>query len=195
MNLIINAPDSANGNENGRYACSVRRDGRGWGTVFLALPPLRTRGATRNSHAHYPAARWGHRALPPLRTREVRTARAPWYGAAALPQVRVTGRRALRGYRGRTETPPAKLSACATAITPAWCDAKFARALPCGAMGTSRPTAITPAWCARALYPNAVGSPKSSAAGGNAQSGVCVGRFHGKKNNRVVLKYGILRVP
>ena len=23
----------------------------------------------------------------------------------------------------------------------------------------------------------------------------CVGRFHGKKNNRVVLKYGILRVP
>ena len=51
----------------------------------------------RNSRAHYPAARWGHRALPPLRTREVRTARAPWYGAAALLRVRVTGRRALRG--------------------------------------------------------------------------------------------------
>ena len=48
----------------------------------------------------------------------VRTARAPWYGAAALPQVRVTGRRALRGYWGRTETPPAKLSACATCRAP-----------------------------------------------------------------------------
>ena len=78
MNFIINAPDSANGNENGRYACSVRRDGRGWGTVFLALPPLRTR--------------------------EVGTA-------------------------------------------------KFARALPCGAMGTSRPTAITPAKFARVVRP------------------------------------------
>ena len=31
-----------------------------------------------------------------------------------LPRVRMTGRRALRGYGGRTETPPAKLSACAT---------------------------------------------------------------------------------
>ena len=30
----------------------------------------------------------------------------------------VTGRRALRGYRGRTETPPAKLSACATCHYP-----------------------------------------------------------------------------
>ena len=86
----------------------------------------RVRWAPRNSHAHYPAARWGHRALPPLRTREVRTARALWYGAAALPRMRGTGRRALRGYWGRTETPPAKLSACATAIT----HAPFARALP-----------------------------------------------------------------
>ena len=34
----------------------------------------------------------------------------------------VTGRRALRGYRGRTETPPAKLSACATC--------HYSRALP-----------------------------------------------------------------
>ena len=58
--------------------------------------------------------------------RVVRTARALWYGAAALPRVRGTGRRALRGYWGRTETPPAKLSACATAIT----HAPFARALP-----------------------------------------------------------------
>ena len=33
--------------------------------------------------------------------------RAPRWGAG------MTGRRALRGYRGRTETPPAKLSACA----------------------------------------------------------------------------------
>ena len=28
--------------------------------------------------------------------------------------LEVNRRRALRGYRGRTETPPAKLSACAT---------------------------------------------------------------------------------
>ena len=34
--------------------------------------------------------------------------RAPRWGAG------VTRRRALRGYRGRPETPPAKLSACAT---------------------------------------------------------------------------------
>ena len=79
--------------------------------------------------------------------RMVRTARAPWYGAAALPRVGMTKRRALRGYRGRTETPPAKLSACATCHYP--------RALPtatgrCGAMiacggSPPRPTAITPA--------------------------------------------------
>ena len=66
----------------------------------------------------------------------------PWNGGG-LPRMGVTGRRALRGYRGRTETPPTKLSACATCHYP--------RALPtttgrCGAMGTSRPTAITPAW-------------------------------------------------
>ena len=51
----------------------------------------------------------------------------------------MTKRRALRGYRGRTETSPAKLSACATCHYP--------RALrtatgQCGAVGTSRPTAI-----------------------------------------------------
>ena len=45
--------------------------------------------------------------------------RALWYGAAALPRMGVTGRRALRGPgapaggRGRTETPPSKtLSVC-----------------------------------------------------------------------------------
>ena len=42
-----------------------------------------------------------------------------------------------------------------TAIMPAWC----ARALPCGAMGTSRPTAITHAWCARALPGRRDGCP------------------------------------
>ena len=57
---------------------------------------------------------------------------------------------ALRGYRGRTETPPAKLSACATC--------QYSRALPtatgrCGAMGTSRPTAITHAKFARRITP------------------------------------------
>ena len=61
--------------------------------------------------------------------------RAPWC-AAAVPHRRAqlrqgamlggaprwgaggTGRRALRGYWGRTETPPAKLSACATCRAP-----------------------------------------------------------------------------
>ena len=75
----------------------------------------------------------------------VRTPSVPRYPCAVvwcrgLPRVGMTKRRALRGYRGRTETPPAKLSACATCHYP--------RALPtatgrCGAMGTSRPTAIT----------------------------------------------------
>ena len=55
----------------------------------------------------------------------------------------VTGRRALRGYRGRTETPPAKLSACATCHYPRHLSHG---ALPtatgrCGAIETSRPTA------------------------------------------------------
>ena len=65
----------------------------------------------------------------------------------------VTGRRALRGYRGRTETPPAKLSACATCHYPRHLSHG---ALPtatgrCGAIGTSRPTAITHAKLARAV--------------------------------------------
>ena len=72
----------------------------------------------------------------------------------------VTGRRALRGYRGGAhgDAPSKTLSVCyrhyargvpdaithahrPRRITPAY----YPRALPCGAMGTSRPTAITPA--------------------------------------------------
>ena len=66
---------------------------------------IRTRGA----HAHYPAARWGHRALPPLR-----------------PAIFARNNH-TRGVHGALRT------------------AHYPRALPCGAMGTSRPTAITPA--------------------------------------------------
>ena len=52
-------------------------------------------------------ARCPHRAAAPS-ARCAAWHRAPRWGG------RVIGRRALRGYRGRTETPPAKLSACAT---------------------------------------------------------------------------------
>ena len=54
-------------------------------------------------------------------------AHAPWYGAAALPRVGMTKRRALRGYRGRTETPPAKLSACPTCHYARHATREFAR--------------------------------------------------------------------
>ena len=57
--------------------------------------------------------------------------------------LEVTERRALRGYRGRTETPPAKLSACATCHAYGTLPTRGAHG---GAMGTSRPTAITPAY-------------------------------------------------
>ena len=83
------------------------------------------------------AARWGHRALPPLRPRgtvqlhlplrprnsHTITRRVPWCGPIAY-----------------TEGVDPFLT---TAIAPA----HYPGALPCGAMGTSRPTAITPAWC------------------------------------------------
>ena len=66
---------------------------------------------------------------------------APWCGMAvrtvAWAPV-VTGRRALRGYRGRTETPQQNSQRVLLAI--------FHAHYPGGAMGTSRPTAITPAW-------------------------------------------------
>ncbi len=67
-----------------------------------------------------------HGALPaPCRARG-----AVWCRGSAA--VGGTGRRALRSYRGRTETPPAKLSACAT----------------CYAHG-ALPGAMPHAWCAR----------------------------------------------
>ena len=99
----------------------------------------------------------------------------------------VTGRRALRGYRGGAhgDAPSKTLSVCyrhyargvpdaithahrPRRITPAY----YPRALPCGAMGTSRPTAITPAWCARALptaIPTAI-TPAKFARGGSPLS-------------------------
>ena len=61
--------------------------------------------------------------------------RALCYGAAALPQMGVTGRRALRepgapaGGRGRTETPPSKTLSVCTAITPAHYPGHEARVL------------------------------------------------------------------
>ena len=135
----------------------------------------------------------------------VRTARAPWYGAAALPQVRVTGRRALRGPGAPAgdgahgDAPGKTLSVCyrhytrvvRTRNSPAhYPAARWGhRALP--PLRTHGAHAHYPG----TLYPNAVESPKSSAAGDMRKAAFCVGRFHGKKNNRVVLKYGILRVP
>ena len=98
-------------------------------------------------------------------------------GARGNKVVGGNRRRALRGPgapaggRGRTETPPATLSACATcnarghyarAVRTRIAHAKFARAsrtttghahYPGGAMGTSRPTAITPVWCAAITHP------------------------------------------
>ena len=59
---------------------------------------------------------------------------APRWGAGG------TGRRALRGYRGRTETPPAKLSACATWQAAHRADGAAARAGRPGGQA-SRPTA------------------------------------------------------
>ena len=65
-----------------------------------------------------------------------------------------TGRRALRSYRGRTETPPAKLSACATCHAARGVRTTTGHAhYSGGAMGTSRPTAITHAKFARHYTP------------------------------------------
>ena len=71
----------------------------------------------------------------------------------------MTRRRALRGPgapagdKGRTETPPAKLSACATCHYPREIRTTTGHAhYPGGAMRTSRPTAITPAWGAPPLH-------------------------------------------
>ena len=66
----------------------------------------------------------------------------------------VTRRRALRGYRGAHGDAPGKtLSVCYLQCQRHITHDHGARALPCGAMGTSRPTAITPAKFARALRP------------------------------------------
>ena len=76
------------------------------------------------------------------RPRRAAWSRAPWCGMAVRPvsgALGVTRRRALRGYRGRTETPPAKLSACATCHANGTLRTRGAHG---GAMGTSRPTAI-----------------------------------------------------
>ena len=70
-------------------------------------------------------------------------ARAAWRCAPFSGALKMTERRALRGYRGRTETPPAKLSACATCHAYGTLPTRGAHG---GAMGTSRPTAITPAY-------------------------------------------------
>ena len=64
------------------------------------------------------------------RPRRAAWSRAPWCGMAVRPvsgALGVTRRRALRGYRGRTETPPAKLSACATCHTPCPCPVAIER--------------------------------------------------------------------
>ena len=126
----------------------------------LASCHIRTRGAWHRAictHGALPtritrAARWGHRAAAP-------SARcAAWshahyaHGMAVRPvsgALGVTRRRALRGPgapaggRGRTETPPAKLSTCATChahgtLRTRGAHAILARALPtatgrCGA--------------------------------------------------------------
>ena len=67
-----------------------------------------TRRITRAARGSAVTAPWRLATLPAHAT-EVR-------GLASCAPLcaGVTGRRALRGYRGRTETPPAKLSTCAT---------------------------------------------------------------------------------
>ena len=62
------------------------------------------------------AARWGHRALPQRDTsvRHGGCEGCEGERSRGTPRVGATRRRALRGYRWRTETPPATLSACAT---------------------------------------------------------------------------------
>ena len=75
------------------------------------------------------------------------------HGVRSVPGVLgVTRRRALRGPgapaggRGRTETPPAKLSMCATCHDYGTLPSRGAHG---GAMGTSRPTAMPHAHYAR----------------------------------------------
>ena len=77
--------------------------------------------------------------------------RGTWHGIPRCGMVLrhaaggATGRRALRGPgapaggRGARRRSPQNAQRVLLAVTPA----NFARALPCGAMGTSRPTAIT----------------------------------------------------
>ena len=120
-------------NANNPCACPVRRAHH---SCPLAVPPRRPPVACAPLVSRSPGAplvaprrvRLGGRArcpiAPPRHRRGARLgiprpllralANAPWYGAEALPRMGMTKRRALRGYRGRTETPPAKLSACAT---------------------------------------------------------------------------------
>ena len=114
-------------------------------------------------------ARCPYRAARVMRVRhcgaKMRATRGYWgLGRRALRGYGGLGRRALRGYGGLTETPPAKLSACATCHTTHRADGAAARwghgngadgmgrwwrGRPChaprrwrgGAMGTSRPTA------------------------------------------------------
>ena len=92
-------------------------------------------------------ARCPHRAAAP-------SARCAAWRAVVSGALGATRRRALRGPgapaggRGRTETPPAKLSTCATCHAHGTLPTRGAHG---GAMGTSRPTAITHAIFAREL--------------------------------------------
>ena len=106
-------------------------------------------------------ARCPHRAAAP-------SARCAAWRAVVSGALGATRRRALRGPgaqaggRGRTETPPAKLSTCATCHAHGTLPTRGAHG---GAMGTSRPTAITHAIFARELSGHITRAARWSAAG------------------------------
>ena len=81
------------------------------------MSPSRRRATARCAAWHpAPPFRAARAPSPCLLVRPVvvHAARAAWRCAPFSGALEVTERRALRGYRGRTETPPAKLSAYAT---------------------------------------------------------------------------------
>ena len=101
----------------------------------------RVRWAPRNSHAHYPAARWGHRALPPLHPREVRRPFAVVWccGFAAGEGDRTPRPARLLGAHG--DAPGKTLSVCYRHYTPPL-HPRITRHVPwCG------PIAMTPSCC------------------------------------------------
>ena len=92
--------------------------------------------------------------------------RAPRWGGG------VTGRRALRGYRGRTETPPAILSACAT------CHAPWACAPPVPRCPVPLRVPVVRSRCGRARCPHRAAAPSARCAAwhpAHAESFACRG--------------------